>query len=385
MLRPVLNGYLLVVFCVFVVDANASSFSLESEINARITYDDHINFYQSEEESSSIVRVEPKMKLKYQSDSWETAMSARISGDTYSAQIQDQINGHLDFETAYKDNRSIYSISAGYDNVSHRASDENITGLVSEQTKTRRLTLAPKYTRLLTERLSLSLDYSYSDVSYSPNSLGSYLPYETQTAAGVMAYKLSQKSELSLALAATDYTSENNISEYQQLSSKFGIAHSFSETISAKFFAGLSTRDFTTRDGSSSGAQEETSSNGGLFEASVNAKWIELLASRDTESNDNGGLNQIDKVRAKLRMQVTSLIGIVLTLERADIDELNDNVVDQSRTVTKIIPAMNFSLARNLKLRAEYFFTEYKYASNPLGTMDKNRFSINLTYNFPSI
>ena len=46
MLRP-LNGYLLIVFCIFVADANASSFSLESEINARIIYDDNINLYDS--------------------------------------------------------------------------------------------------------------------------------------------------------------------------------------------------------------------------------------------------------------------------------------------------------------------------------------------------
>ena len=399
MLRPVLNGYLLIVFCVFVVDANASSFSLESEINARIIYDDNINLYDSnvsstiDEESSSIVVVEPKMKLNYHSGGWDTAMNAGISGATYSAQIQDRINGHLDLETAYKDNRSIYSISAAYDVLSHRASDETFIGLVSERTKTQKLTLAPKYTHLLTERLSLSLDYSYSDVDYNPNELGRYLPYETQTATGVMAYKLSQKSELSLALAAIDYTSENNISEYQLLSSKFGIAHNFSETISAKLFAGFNTRDFTTGDGipfdffgtTVTGAPVETSSNGNLFEASVDAKWIELLASRDTESNDTGGLDQTDKLRAKLRMQVTSLIGITLVLERKDIDEINDNIVDQSRTVTRIIPAMNFSLARDLKLRAGYLFEEYKYTSNQLGTSDKNRFFVNLTYHFPSI
>ena len=395
MLRSIFSGSLLMIFCILAVDVNASSFSLESQINTRVSYDDNINFTAINSESSSIVTITPETKLTYESDSWETAMAARVSGTSYSTQLQNQINGHLDLETAYKDSRNIYSVDAAYDNISARASEDiNSIGLISEQIKTRKLRLTPKFTRLLTERVSLSLNYSYSDVSYNPDTQGAHLPYETQSTTGTVEYKLSQKSKLNLALSALDYTSENNISEYQMLSSRFGVVHNFSKMINAQMFAGVNTRDFLTRSSENflfsgsivTGTQAvENSSSGSIFEAVIDAKWIEFRASRDAVFNDIGGLDQTDKVFAKLRMQVTSLIGITLTMDRAKINEVNDNIVDQSRVVTRINPSMIFTLSRNLSLRAEYHFQEQEYVNLPQETYERNRFFVSLTYNLPTI
>lgn len=393
MLRPILNGCLLIVFCVFAVDANASSFSLESEINARIVYDDNVNNSIYNSESTSIYMITPEMKLNYYSDSWESAMNARVTSTSYSDKYQNKLDSHLDFETAYKNNRSIYSIVGGYDKYSNIAAEENITGLPAEQVDTGKLSLAPKYTHLITERTSMSLAYSYSDVKQS-NNLGRYLPYETQSAIGEIEYKLSQKSNLIMELAATDYTSENDIVDYRLLSSKLGIAHNFSEIISAKVFVGGNTTDIATRNslgfsffGSTvTGIQVvETSKSGEILEASIDAKWIELSASRNTTSNSTGGLDQIDKLHAKFRMQVTPLIGITLSLDRVKIDEVNDNVIDYSRNFTSIISGMNFSLAHNLNLRAQYSLIETKYVAQSQGKADKGKLFLNLSYAFPSI
>ena len=384
MLRPILSIWLSILSCVYVVNANASSFLLESEISAGVIYDDNVKFVETSTESSSIVTVHPEMRLKYQSDIWDTAVNADVLGVTYSAEFQDQIDAHLDVETAYKDNRNIYSISAGYDNVSDRISDENALDPIAEQNETRTLTLTPKYTRLLTERFSLSLAYSYSDVNYSPNTLGWYRPYEIQTTTGELAYKLSKRSELSLSLEVTDYASENNISEYQMLASKFGIVHNFSKMITAEMFVGVNSSDFTTK--VTPALVVETNSSGAMLEAAVNAKWIELRASRRMLPNSTGGLDQTDQVSATLRMQVTPLIGVSLLLTRKEINELNDSLAtDNSRTYTKIRPAMTFTLTRNLRLRAEYILLDQKYANVVQGSPEKAKFSMNLKYIFPSI
>lgn len=392
MLRFMLKGSLLMVACSYGISANAASFLLESEINARVTYDDNVNTAIVNEESSSIYMFTPKMKLSYISDAWETAMNAHVTGTTYSAEYQDQIDGHLDFQTAYKDNRNIYSTSVGYDKSSNRAADENILGQTLEQTDTQKISLTPKYTRLLTERLSLSLAYTYSDVDYNPTTQR-YLPYESQDATGEMAYNLSQRSKMLLAFSARDYASENNISEYQMLAANIGVIHKFSDLLTGEFFVGANTTDFTTRDGTSfdffgstvTGAQVESTGSGGTFKAGIDAKWIELSASRDTASNFTGGLDQTDKLHAKFRIQVTQLIGFALSVNRVKIEELNENVIDYSRTYTAITPAMNLSLAHNLNLRAEYFYYTNEYESLAQGETEKNRFSVNLKYDFPSI
>ena len=112
-----------------------------------------------------------------------------------------------------------------------------------------------------------------------------------------------------MVLTAMDYTSENNIVDYQLLSSKIGIAHDFSEIITAKVFIGANTTDIATRSSQNFaffgstviGTQAvETSESGEILEASIDAKWIEVSASRDTVSNSYGGLYQTDKLHTKL-------------------------------------------------------------------------------------
>lgn len=131
------------------------------------------------------------------------------------------------------------------------------------------------------------------------------------------------------------------------------------------------------------GAQVESTGSGGTFKAGIDAKWIELSASRDTASNFTGGLDQTDKLHAKFRIQVTPLIGFALSLDRVTIDELNENVIDYSRTYTVITPAMNLSLAHNLNLRAVYSYYTNEYKSLAQGETERNRFSVNLKYDFP--
>ncbi|MCK5604503.1 DUF560 domain-containing protein [Candidatus Pacearchaeota archaeon] len=392
MLRSILNSSLLVASCA-VVDVSASSISLESEVNARATYDDNVRF-PADGESASIFMIMPKMKLAYESDSWETAINARASGTTYSSAFQDQIDSYIDIGTAYKDDRDIYSVSVGYDNHSNRTTDTNFLGVTPDQVERRTITLAPTYTRLLTERASLSLTYSYANEHYKSNSSGVLLPFETQTATGVMAYNLSQKSELIFEVYMTDYESENKISEYQITGAKIGIEHKFSKMISGKIFAGMNERDFVTRSSQNfpfsgstiTGTQAvETSSNGAIFEAAIDMKWVELQASRDTVVNSIGGLDQTDNASVKFRMQVTPLIGITLLIKKEEINELNNNVIDQSRTYSSIIPAMTFSLARNLSLRAEYIRGEQEVLGTQGLSSKYNRFSVNLKYNFPTI
>ena len=392
--KSILTCGILTVFCSGVIDATAAGFLLESEINARATYDDNV-LGNNNDESASILMIEPKARLTYKDNDWDTTINASIAGTSYSSELQNHVDSYFDLGTAYQSQRDIYSVTASYDNYSYRTEDTDALGLTLEQVENTKLMLAPQYTRNLTERVSLSIAYSYSDVDVDPTT-DVYLPYETQTATAALEYKLSQKSKLSLVINAIDYTSENNISEYEVLASQVVLAHNFSEMVSATISVGFDTIDFTTRSSESfefagstvTGTQAvESDSSGGSYEATFDAKWVELQASRSTDSNSFGGLDEKNKLRAKFRMQVTPLIGIVLLIDRTDIEELNPNVVAQSRVYTKIAPAMNFTLAHNLKLRAEYARIEQDYAINePDKTdLDKNTFYLNLKYDFPSI
>ena len=220
-------------FCA--MEAGAAGSLFESLINVRTEYNDNIT-YTSNPESASYLQIQPKVNYTYKENNWDTTINGSLTSTTYSSEIKDTVDSYLDLGTAYKNNRNTYSIVASHKNYSNRASEENedIIGLSSEQIDFTVLKYAPKYTRDLSERLSLSIAYSYSDTSVSPETSTVFLPYETNSLTGTLTYLLSQKSVMSLTVDAMDYTSADNISEYELLASRIGLLHNFSEMVTAK-------------------------------------------------------------------------------------------------------------------------------------------------------
>ena len=396
MLKQSLTSCLLITCCVSMIESSASSLALESEINASTSYDDNVTYSSSaNDESSTIITITPKVKLTHYNDQWETTANARVSGTSYSAQLQNQFDSYVDFGTAYKQDRGIYSIAASYNVHTNRAEETNILGESIDQLDVKTFSIKPNYTYLLTERASLSVAVDFSSVDYGLNMQSSYFSYDTRTASGVLDYKLSQKSKLDLTLAAMDYASDNGASEYTVLSSKVGIAHKLSESITSKISVGISDRKFYDRSNQTfnffgstvTGMTElETSSSGASYLAEVDARWVTVGASRDYLSNSVGGLNLSEKINVKFRMQITSLIGITLTLDKSEVTELNDFVPDYSYSETRIIPAMNFTLAHNLSASARYVRGEKEIISSVRDdSIDYNIFYLSMRYVFPSI
>ena len=244
----------------------------------------------------------------------------------------------------------------------------------------------PSYTHNLSDRASFTLGYNFSDVTYESSSSEDLRPYETKSLTGSFGYKLSQRSKLDASLSATDYESDNNRSEFEMLDSRVELTHQFTSLISAKVSAGSNNRDFINRTFLPVLTEEKSSSTGSVYATTVDAGWVTVNASRDTVSNSYGGLSQIEKVNAKFRLQVTQLLGLTFTLDRERIDELNENIADNSRVNTSVVPALILTLAHNVKVRANWTHTAQEYdTSDRVGTARMNRLYVSVTYNFPSI
>ena len=53
-------------------------------------------------------------------------------------------------------------------------------------------------------------------------------------------YDLTEKDRLTISLQGVDYTSKNDLITYQLFTSRIGIDHKFSETLSTNFLVGIS-------------------------------------------------------------------------------------------------------------------------------------------------
>lgn len=396
MLRIVKNSCLSMFVCIYLADANASTFLLESEVNARAVVDDNVSLSTTNtDNSTTILTITPEAKLTYHDESWDTSSKASISGTTYSEQLQNELDSYIDFGTAYKEDKGTYSIYTSFNNQANRASETDVLNNGVEQVDTRTFSIKPNYKHNITQRVSLSVAYNFSSVDYGHDTVGRFFSYDTQTASGIIDYKLSKRSNINLMISSMDYESDNGASEFQFLSTKVGYTHNLSEIMTASISAGVNSREFVDRSSNSfpffgslvTGVTElESSSSGSSYSASFDAKWVTLGASRDYSSSTVGGLRINDKVDAKLRMQITSLVGISLSLAHLKSEELNAYVPGYSEVVTTFRPAINFKLAHNLSLRGEYVHSEKDIDSaGQTGTTKSNQYFVNMRYIFPTL
>ena len=388
MLKSVLCKSFLALTCISAANANASGFLFESDATARATYNDNIYYtpIKDEKESVWVFMVSPKAKLSHEAGKWKSSINGSVTETTYSNSLQNQFDSRLGLGTQYDDSSHSYKISADYDVHSNRTEDSDDLGVSIDQIETKTLTLSPSYTHQLSERASFTLGYNYSDVSHESSSSAGLLPYETKSLTGSFGSKLSQRSKLDATLSATDYESGNNSSEFEMLNSNVELTHQLTSLISTKVSAGFNKRDFINRTFLPSVVEEKSSSTGSVYATTVDAGWVTVMASRDNVSNSYGGLSQIQKVNAKFRLQVTPLLGLTFTLDREKIDELNENVADNSRVNTSAIPALILTLAHNIKVRASWTHIQQEYDTvSRVGKARMNRVYVSIAYNFPSI
>jgi len=381
-------------------DVYSSERSLEADVNAVDEVNDNIFLTTLPHNTVNGVIITPSLSGIIKEENWETKLKARIKDYNYSDKDLDSTDQYFNLTGRYLADRNIFSLNVNHDLASSLNYTSDNFGIVARRVNTKKQSVSPQYTRLLTERLLVTLNYTYTDVGFFDAQNTGFTPYVTEMGAGSLSYDLTEKDKLTLSLTAVDYKSRDNLVTYRLFMSRMGIDHKFSKTFSTDFTVGVSRRSTTNLQTQSFNffgqpifiTQEVDSKNRGLvldlgltrlFESGQVVGRI----SRDNTANSFGGLDQADKIKINYSNRLSALWRYAISGRYENYTSISSGSRSTDRKVFFFDMSTNYSINRNWKVNASYGYAlrRFKSGVNDKETPLSNRVHIGLTYNFPSL
>lgn len=388
------SGYAFILLACVSGDALSVEWSVDSELSAEAAYTDNLiasGSASTEDFDTAIVHVRPMVALVAKSDNWETSLNAELKGNYYSEDVVDDVNQLYGLDAKYQTERNVYSMGVDYRLFSNRVTESDIFGVSNEPVKRKTLALAPSYTRLITERLSLTLGYRNSDVSSDDPSV--VISSESDTFSGALGYKLTQQNQFSASYSMVDYVSDDELSEYKLHTTSIKIDHKFSKALSVDLSIGATSSE-------SNNERTETINFFGtiitmpqvvdaedrsmVYEVGVNAGWISGNLKRSHRSNSTGSLSQVDAAHIVLKSQFTSLLRLTVNTRYQDISAV-EVATTRDREITSISPKLTFAFSRSLDAYLQYKYIKVEYDIASISGYNSSTIYVGMTYDFPSL
>ena len=378
----------------------AVQYAIESDVSARVEYNDNIFLTSLPHDSVYGLTVIPRAKMLAKEINWETFLSGKLRSNNYSDHNLDSNDVYLDASGNYNQERNVYSLAGLYHKDSNLNALSTDFGVTGQRVNREKWSISPQYRRLLSERAILAVSYSHIDVDYIDAEDTGYVPYKADILSGSVAYNLTEKDKVSLTLQATDYTSKDSAIEYQLFITRVGIEHEFTELWSGDFTIGGSRRNSTNRItqtfdflGQPITLTQETdfSDKGYVLDAGFTRKMetgsFSGRISRDDVTNSFGGLNEVNTIRFSFNQKLTELWRYTVDARYEDIDAVSAVVRSTDREVLFFEPNLYYTIDRHWTANASYRYIQRKFKSD---TSDdrapySNRVFIGVTYNFPDI
>lgn len=378
----------------------ASERLLEANVNARAEYNDNIFLTSRPHDAAKGIIITPELSAIIKEEHWEANLTARIKSHNYSDSNLNSNDQYFNLTGRYRANRNIFSLNINHDLASNLNSSSTDFGIVGRRVNQKRQSLTPQYTRLITERLYLSLTYSYTDVDYFDADNTGFTPYITQSGVGALSYNLSEKDVLTFNLTAVDYVSKNELVTYQLFMSRIGIDHKLSETLSTDFLVGVSRRNSTNLQTQSFDffglsvriTQEIDAQNRGLvLDAGITQKFetgtLEGRISRDNNTNSFGGLDEVNRFKLNYKHKISELWRYDVNGRYDDITSISSGSRGTDRKLFQFESIAVYSLSKKWHVSASYRYVLRRFKSDTSNSRapHSNRIYAGLTYNFPPL
>jgi len=381
-------------------NAYSSERSLEANIDARAEANDNIFLTTLPHNTVSGLVIRPSLSGVIKEENWETKLRAKLESYNYSDKNLNSNDQYFDLTGRYLASRNVFSLNINYSLASSLNSTSDAFGIVARRINTKRQSISPQYTRLLTERLIATFSYTYSDVDFLEAKNTGFTPYISETGSGSLVYNLTEKDKLTISLIAVDYSSQNKLVTYQLFMSRFGVDHKFSETLSADFLIGVSRRTSTNLQTQSFDffgqpitiTQEIDSKNRGLvLDAGVMQSFengqMSGRLSRNNTANSFGGLDQVDRFKINYTDNMSALWRYKVSGRFENYTSISSGSRNTDRKVLFFDVATHYSMSRNWNMNVSYTFARRQFKNNLNGSeaSRSNRIYAGVTYNFPSL
>ena len=387
-------------FLAYPVVAHSSEKLLETSVNASAEYNDNIFLTTRSHDAVSNIVVTPSLSGIIKEQNWQVELNSKLRINQYSDHKLDSNEQLFSLTGQYSAERNIFSISIGHDLISSLSTTSTDFGLSSQKIERKTQSVTPQYTRFLTERLVLSLSYTYSDTAYEDDADSRFIASFTETSSAVLRYSLTEKDQLSINFQAVDYTRKDDLGDIQLFDVNIGFDHKFSEIVSMDLAIGASRRNSTNLQttvldffGTSISVLEEINvkTNGSTFNLGIKQLLetgsIGARVSRNTTTNSFGGFDEKDKFIMNYDEKLSSLWSYFIAASYEKVKSASVATTLTDREILFLEVKTHYSLNRNWNTTLSYRYTQRKFnnISSATNVPQSNRLRIGLTYNLPSL
>ena len=253
-------------------------------------------------------------------------------------------------------------------------------GLVREQLRRERFSIAPSWQHGFSEATSIQLAYSYLDVSYENDAEQSGLTnYTMHTPSLSLAHRLSEQNQLTISLDANYYEADDTGRKYDAYAIRSGLERSFSETLSGVISVGV--RQLTSEDANG----DDEDDFGGLFRAEVSKTTetgsITASAERRLVPSGSGSIQQSDVFQFRWRIGMSPRTSVYLNTTYLDSerDSSSDSGIANTRKYFTLQPGIIRRLSETWSLDLHYRFRWQERSGN---TQDSDSNGVFLAINY---
>jgi hypothetical protein len=214
--------------------AHAAEWAIERAATLRQSYTDNYFLAPTGRQSAWETSLSPSAQARRATESTVLAASAALTGTLVSGvPDRDSWGASVGLDARHLTERSTYGLAAQFLRDSTFASELRATGVVLARTQRDALSVAPSFERVLTERLSVSLDATASRSDYQDAAALGLQDNRAWSAAAGLGYAAAPRTRLTAALSAQHFETIPATSESDSATLRAGVSHRFSERLSA--------------------------------------------------------------------------------------------------------------------------------------------------------
>jgi hypothetical protein len=184
--------------------------------------------------------LSPEVKFSRRTETLETTGGLKLNVNRYSGdEALDTEDVFLAFLSSYRAERNILGLNIDATRDSTLLSELSETGVVQARRQRNRLVINPSWSRSLTEKTLVKVDYSDSVVNYEDTSGTGLIDYRDQTVTATLQHSLSKRTVLNLAAYYDRFETDPENTEAKVYGIQAGVNHQFSETLGGELTLGV--------------------------------------------------------------------------------------------------------------------------------------------------
>ncbi|MFN0316748.1 MAG: hypothetical protein ACKVQA_17130 [Burkholderiales bacterium] len=384
--------------------AAAAAWSLEPFADGRLTYTDNIAMNPNTKDSVWGYQVAPKAVLSWREELSEIAGEARLGLNRYPSRSELNTTDYLAaLRMSTASERNGYGLNASYIRDSTLASEARQTGVVQLRRQRSQFGLSPSYQRVLTERSSASVQYSFSDVGYESGT--GLRDYQDHQVSATYTFAWSTRLKWDASLSASRFKTKDRAVRSDTNSANLGMTYAMNERANLGLSAGwrrtetnivsnflvcpLGSQFFCDVFGiapvlvtQSSSTRESSLMLNARSDFQLETGRLSLQASRGTFPTASGLTVRTDRIGFEWRGELTERLSA--TLSSAWLHSVYDGNLGPGSRYMTFEPSLSWKFAEQLTLGVGYSYA-YSNTDNSPASARSNAAYVSVSYQWPPL